>query len=105
MHHLLMERNRTCGDGLSIPGLQEKVAFLSDARSYGDAVKKVEVRKTHMSWVFLAGNYVFKLKKPVLFPYLDFSTLAKRQMACRAEVELNRRLARDLSGGRSVVGV
>src|SRR5208337_1051493 len=64
MHHLLMERNRTCGDGLSIPGLQEKVAFLSDARSYGDAVEKVEVRETHMSWVFLAGNYVFKLKKP-----------------------------------------
>ncbi len=96
MHHLLMERNRTCGDGLSIPGLQEKVAFLSDARSYGDAVEKVEVRETHMSWVFLAGNYVFKLKKPVRFPYLDFSTLAKRQMACRAEVELNRRLARDV---------
>ncbi len=91
-----MERNRTCGDGLSIPGLQEKVAFLSDARSYGDAVEKVEVRETHMSWVFLAGNYVFKLKKPVRFPYLDFSTLAKRQMACRAEVELNRRLARDV---------
>ena len=91
-----MERNLTCREGLSTLDLRQKLAFLSDARSYGGAVEKVEVRETHMSWVFLAGDYAFKLKKPVRFPYLDFSTLAKRQMACRAEVELNRRLARDV---------
>ena len=96
MHNLEMRRNSTREEGLSIPTLQEKVAFLSEARSYGAAVEEVEVRETHMSWVFLAGDYAFKLKKPVRFPYLDFSTLAKRQMACRAEVELNRRLARDV---------
>jgi aminoglycoside phosphotransferase family enzyme len=49
-----------------------------------------------MSWVFLAGNEVYKLKKPVHFPYLDFSTLAKREAACRAELQLNRRLAADV---------
>src|SRR5208282_2207886 len=96
MHHLKTGRNRTCGKGISIPTLEEKVAFLSDPRSYDGSPGKVEVRETHMSWVFLAGDYVFKLKKPVRFPYLDFSTFAKRQMACRAEAELNRRLAPDV---------
>ncbi len=46
-----------------------------------------------MPWVFLAGNKALKLKKPVRFPYLDFSTLEKRHAACLAEVALNRRLA------------
>jgi uncharacterized protein len=46
-----------------------------------------------MSWVFLAGEEVYKLKKPLRFPYLDFSTLARREAACRAELTLNRRLA------------
>src|SRR5690349_5668736 len=49
-----------------------------------------------MSWVFLAGSRVFKLKKPVRFPYLDFSTLVRREIACRAELRLNRRLAPDI---------
>jgi uncharacterized protein len=49
-----------------------------------------------MSWVFLADDKVYKLKKPVCFPYLDFSTLAKREAACRAELRLNRRLASDV---------
>jgi len=48
-----------------------------------------------MSQVFLAGDRVYKLKKPVRFPYLDFSTLARREAACRAELKLNRRLAPD----------
>jgi aminoglycoside phosphotransferase family enzyme len=49
-----------------------------------------------MSWVFLGGDEAFKLKKPVRFPYLDFSTLARREAACRAELALNRRLAPDV---------
>jgi len=49
-----------------------------------------------MSEVFLAGDKVYKLKKPVRFPYLDYSTLAKREAACRAELMLNRRLAPDV---------
>jgi aminoglycoside phosphotransferase family enzyme len=82
--------------GFPAPTLEEKIAFLSDAHSYNASVAAVEVRETHMSWVFLAGDYVLKLKKPVCFPYLNFSTLAKRLMACRTEVDLNRRLARDV---------
>lgn len=49
-----------------------------------------------MSWVFLAGDRVYKLKKPVRFPYLDFSTIERRAAACRAELRLNRRLAPDI---------
>jgi aminoglycoside phosphotransferase family enzyme len=76
--------------------LGAKVAFLSRADAYSPRVNEVVRRETHMSWVFLAGDKVFKLKKPVCLPYLDFSTLAKREAACRAELRLNSRLAQDV---------
>jgi aminoglycoside phosphotransferase family enzyme len=78
------------------PALDRKVEFLSKAESYPHAVCKVIRRETHMSWVFLAGDRVYKLKKPVRFRYLDFSTLQRREAACRAELRLNRRLAPDV---------
>ncbi len=78
------------------PALAAKVDFLKNAASYASLPAAVEVRETHMSWVFLAGPDVYKLKKPVRFPYLDFSTLARREQACRAEIRLNRRLAPDV---------
>jgi aminoglycoside phosphotransferase family enzyme len=49
-----------------------------------------------MSWVFIAGDRVYKLKKPVHYPFLDFRTLAARGANCREEVRLNRRLAPDV---------
>ncbi len=78
------------------PTLAEKVAFLSRADAYPHAPANVVARESHMSWVFLAGSRAYKLKKSVKFPYLDFSTLARREAACRAEFALNRRLARDV---------
>lgn len=79
------------------PALADKVAFLSRSSAYALARgETVALRETHMSCVFLAGDKVYKLKKPVRFPYLDFSTLARRESACRAELTLNRRLARDV---------
>lgn len=78
------------------PTLAEKVAFLSQPAAYPRPVSEVIRRETHMSWVFLAGDKVYKLKKPVRFPYLDFSTLGRREAACRAELDLNRRLAPDI---------
>ncbi len=53
----------------------------------------VELRETHISWVFLSGGYAWKIKKPVDLGFLDFSTPEKRRRACDAEVRLNRRLA------------
>jgi aminoglycoside phosphotransferase family enzyme len=78
------------------PTIEEKVAFLKDRRAYGDETAAVEPVETHMSWVFLAGDLVFKLKKPVKFPFLDFTELAARERNCREEVRLNRRLAPDI---------
>ncbi len=78
------------------PTLADKLAFLSQPAAYGGLTGKVMRRETHMSWVFFAGDRVFKLKKPVRFAYLDFSTLAQREAACRTEVTLNRRLAKDV---------
>src|SRR5687768_16615516 len=52
-----------------------------------------ELRETHISQVFLGQGSVYKIKKPVAFGFLDFSTLALRERFCAAEVELNQRLA------------
>ncbi len=76
--------------------LTRKVSFLSQPDSYDPKPDTVLTRETHMSWVFMAGKRVYKLKKPVRFPYLDFSTLERRAAACRAEACLNRRLAGDV---------
>lgn len=78
------------------PTLEQKVAFLSRPGAYVHGAPEVSRRETHMSWVFMAGDRVYKLKKPVRFPYLDFSTLKRREAACRAELRLNRRLAADV---------
>lgn len=69
-------------------------AFLADPRSHGGAA--VERIDTHISALFLAGDRVFKLKKSVHLPFLDFSTLEARRAACAAEVEINSRAAPDL---------
>lgn len=54
---------------------------------------EVQLAETHISWVFLAGDDVYKVKKPVDLGFLDFRTLAQRKAACEAEVRLNARLA------------
>ena len=76
--------------------LGEKVRFLSHSAAYSCVPEQVVARETHMSWVFMVGRRVYKLKKPVRFAYLDFSTLERRAAACRAEYLLNRRLAPDV---------
>jgi aminoglycoside phosphotransferase family enzyme len=75
------------------PTLAEKVAFLSARAAYSDKPGLVTRRETHMSWVFFADDQVYKLKKPVRLSYLDFSTLPRREAACRAEFALNQPLA------------
>jgi len=73
--------------------IEEKIAFLRQPDVYPDRPKRVEVIETHMSWVFLTESLVYKLKKPVQYDFLDFSTLEARQKDCEREVGLNRRLA------------
>ena len=61
--------------------------FLSDPATHGgESVERID---THAASVFLAGQRAFKIKRAVRFPFLDYSTLAKREAACRAELEVN----------------
>lgn len=76
--------------------LARKIAYLRRTESYPDAAQRVEAIETHISWVFLAGEHVYKLKKPVRYSYLDFRTLDARHHDCLEEVRLNRRLAGEI---------
>lgn len=64
--------------------------------AYPHPVETIELRETHISWVLLTGQYAYKIKKPVNFGFLDFSTLEKRRFFCTEEVRINRRLAPEL---------
>jgi hypothetical protein len=70
---------------------QRVFAFLSDPTTHGcPHVKRID---THAASVFLAGGRVYKVKRAVRFPFLDYSTLAKRQAACEAELAVNQPFA------------
>ena len=77
---------------------------MRDPAFYPGAPNSVEVRETHISWVFLVGRRAFKLKKPVVFPFLDYGSVERRRLMCEREVELNRRFAPEVYlGVRSIV--
>src|SRR5215471_12230772 len=72
------------------------IEALSGPAAYPFAVGDIDVRQTHISVVFLAGEFAYKIKKPVTLSFLDFGTLEKRRHFCDEEVHLNRRLAPDV---------
>jgi uncharacterized protein len=78
---------------MDLPQLIER---LSDPAAYPHQVASVEVRQTHISAVFLADRFVYKIKKPVAPGFLDYTTVEKRRYFCEEEVRLNRRLAPDV---------
>ncbi len=93
--------------------LPELIQALLDPKAYPDPPQRVEMVQTQISYVFLAGDYVYKIKKPVDMGFLDYTTLEKRLTYCRKEVELNRRLCADAylgvvpitsEGGRFIIG-
>ncbi|MGE0460136.1 MAG: hypothetical protein AB7Q16_02085 [Vicinamibacterales bacterium] len=75
------------------PGHEPIVAFLRRLDAYPEPPPEVTVIETHMSWVFLAGAHVYKLKKAVRHEGLDFSTPERRRFNCLEEVRLNQVLA------------
>ncbi|MBY0381747.1 MAG: AAA family ATPase [Xanthobacteraceae bacterium] len=91
----------------------ETFAFMSDPRTHDSRdVRRID---THAASVFLAGSRAFKIKRDVKFPFLDYSTLAKRKAACDQEIEINRPFAsqiyrraiaitRKLDGGLEIGG-
>ncbi len=76
------------------------VDFLGDPRTHGGAVERID---THGAMVFLAADVVYKLKRAVKFPYMDFSTLELRLDACRAEIEVNSRTAPTIYKGIAAI--
>ena len=66
---------------------------LSDPTFYPHPVGKIEIEETHISKVFLTGDFVYKVKKPVNLGFLDFTSLEKRRHYCEQEVLLNQRLS------------
>ena len=79
-----------------MPKLPEMVQALLEPKAYPDMPQSIELVQTQMSFVFLADNYVYKVKKPVDLGYLDYTTLEKRQFFCNQEIKLNRRLCPDV---------
>jgi aminoglycoside phosphotransferase family enzyme/predicted kinase len=75
---------------------RDVIAFLADPSSYPLGEGPIETIETHASIVFLVGTRAYKLKRAVKYPYLDFSTAARRRTACTAELTLNRRTAPQL---------
>src|SRR4030042_1889319 len=71
------------------------VQALLKPETYAHHPQEVELVQTQMSFLFLTGDYVYKVKKPVDLGYLDYTTLEKRSFFCRQEVELNKRLCPD----------
>jgi aminoglycoside phosphotransferase family enzyme len=84
------------GGASIVPDLAAKVAFLTRPETYPQRPSHVDIAETHMSYVFLAGAFAYKLKKPVRQEQLDFTTLERRRYYCSEEVRLNRRLANDV---------
>ena len=75
---------------------RDTVEALKHPEAWPHPVRNLELVETHCSWVYLTGEYAYKIKKPVNFGFLDFSTLDKRLHCCREELRLNRRLAPEL---------
>lgn len=81
------------------------LTFLLNPDSYPHHPRQVELLQTHTAYILRATPYVYKVKKPVNFGFLDFTTLERRHYFCMREVELNRRLCPDLYLGVIPIGL
>jgi uncharacterized protein len=75
---------------------KQVVNALLTPQAYYENPSKIELIQTHISFVFVTDNFVYKMKKAVNFGFLDFSTLGKRHYFCKKELDLNRRLCPDV---------
>ena len=84
---------------------EDVCAALARPDFYPGRPDRVDVCETHISWVFVAGDRAYKLKKPLVLPFLDYGTPQRRHKMCREEVRLNRRLAPDVYLGVCAVAL
>ena len=76
--------------------IDKMLTDLQQTSAYPEKPANVSMVQTHISWVFIGDRIVYKLKKPMDFGFLDFTTIEKRKFYCEKEVELNQRLAKDV---------
>lgn len=81
---------------MTTQNLPDYIVSLMKPESFTHPVTEVQLVQTHISFVLIAGTYVYKFKKPVDFGFLDFSTLEKRAYYCEQEITLNRRLCPEI---------
>ncbi len=72
--------------------IQEQINNLLLEGEFPEVSAERELIETHISWVFICHRFVYKIKKPIKYSFLDFSTLEKRKKYCKREIELNKRL-------------
>ena len=72
------------------------VESLTNTAAFGHAVNSVELIETHISWVILTDDYVYKIKKPIVLDFLDFRDLQRRKFYCEEEIRLNQPWAPDI---------
>ncbi|MGH8296814.1 MAG: AAA family ATPase, partial [Steroidobacteraceae bacterium] len=77
----------------SLPGTLEG---LLQPEAYAHPIEGVELVTTHISWVLLAGQFAYKIKRPVRYPFVDLTSLERRRFLCEEELRLNRRFAPSL---------
>jgi len=75
---------------------KQVVEALMKPEAYDEEPNQIELTQTHISFVFLTGSFVYKVKKAIDLGFLDFTTLQKRRFFCEKELELNRRLCGDM---------
>lgn len=75
---------------------KEMLEALKRSESYDSRVKEIRMLQTHISWVFLTGDYAYKIKKPVDFGFLDYTMLDKRKKFCLKELEINSMFSKDM---------
>ena len=73
-----------------------EIQLLLRPETYDEPVEAVRLIQTHTSWVLLTGAHAYKIKKPVYFGFLDYTTLDARKFFCEEELRLNQRLSPDI---------
>jgi aminoglycoside phosphotransferase family enzyme/predicted kinase len=79
-----------------VASLPEELSGLLEAGAYPHPVRRLELVQTHISWVLLTGDYAYKIKRPVCYPFVDLRSASRRHDLCCEELRLNRRFAADL---------
>jgi hypothetical protein len=76
--------------------LPDSLVSLMSPHAYAHAVETVQLVETHISWILLTGEFAYKIKRPVAFPFVDLRSAERRAFLCKEEVRLNRRFAAEI---------